>query len=270
MGSKGCKVIAGQWLPKCAFVSRVTDGVLAQLMEDARVAKHHDELVTLLCEDMKWLVDIPIDVWDEVAAAIPESGEDLRASCIEGGHIAFHFFWRRVFAPSDGPPWRLCRDDVWENLEELASGQQPEEPVSAQLWRLMHLKFSKTQLLAALELMSDISWSSMSVEQQHGSMAVLQHGSMVCKHWSAALWLCKCAASSLRYPRMSSSWQPCSDSCRKFSPGTLTRLQVGKHWCPSSSSICALARVATQLDMSHQILPIALSKAAPGYGSSVV
>ena len=52
-------------------------------------------------------------------------------------------------------------------------GAQPEEPVSSKLWQLMHLQFSKRQLLATLEIMADCSRTSMTVEQMHGSMAQL-------------------------------------------------------------------------------------------------
>ena len=63
------------------------------------------------------------------------------------------------------------RGDRSQNLEDLKNGDSPTEPVSKQLWVLLHQGYNRHQLEAALELMADCSWTSMVVEQQHGSMA---------------------------------------------------------------------------------------------------
>ena len=55
------------FLAQAAFTSRVTDGVLGELLEDARVGIRHDELLLLMCEDMKRLVDVPLQIWAVVA-----------------------------------------------------------------------------------------------------------------------------------------------------------------------------------------------------------
>ena len=89
---------------ECAFVSRVTDGVLARLIEGPRVARCYDELVLTICEDLKWLIDLPLGVWGKAAAGTDLSGDALRASCIKGGHISLHFFWRRVLSPACQQP----------------------------------------------------------------------------------------------------------------------------------------------------------------------
>ena len=60
-----------------------------------------------------------------------------------------------------------------QNLTDLAGVEEPEDPVSSSIWHLLHLGFSKQTLVKALELMQDISWSTLTVEQQHGSMALL-------------------------------------------------------------------------------------------------
>jgi hypothetical protein len=51
------------FMAQAAFISRVTDGVLAELLEDARVARRHDELWQTLSEDLKWLIELPSFVW---------------------------------------------------------------------------------------------------------------------------------------------------------------------------------------------------------------
>ncbi len=153
---------------------RVTDGVLAEVLEDSRVAKNHDELWQTLSEDMLALVEIPDHVWSAVAEVAERSAEDLRAACIAGGHVSYHFFCRRVLEPAGELPWKLVRGDKAENLRELASGPMPEEPVSQQMWKLLQFGFSSLQLESVLDLMADAPWSTLPAEQQHGSLAVLR------------------------------------------------------------------------------------------------
>ena len=47
------------------------------------------------------------------------------------------------------------------------------EPSSKKIWELLHMGFSASQLEEGVRVLSDISWSSTSVEQQHGSASVL-------------------------------------------------------------------------------------------------
>ena len=133
----------------------------------------HDELWALMCEDMMWLVDVPLRTWALVSTVVGATAEELRASCIVGGHATFHFFRRRVLEPAGQLPWTLVRGDVAENLEKLAREPAPEEPVSRQIWQLMRQGFNRAQLVATMHLMSDISWPTVAVEQQHGATALL-------------------------------------------------------------------------------------------------
>ena len=156
----------------CAMAARVMDGMLAHLMKDTRVALKYDELFETLCDDMRWLVDVDFDaVWSFLRAVCGQPGGKLRASCISGGHIAFHFFWRRVLEPAGELPWSLMRGDHLHNLEELAAGDKPDEPASQQFWHLMHRGHNRHQLVAALQLMADARWTSVAAEQQHGLAA---------------------------------------------------------------------------------------------------
>ena len=158
---------------ECAFVSRVTDGVLAEIIEDPRVALRHDELWEVLAGDMKWLLEVPDMVWTSIANVANTTGTDIRAHCIRGGHASFHFFWRRVLEPAGRLPWTLVRGDLQGNLNDLAAGACPEDPVSAKLWKLCQDEYPPHQLVATLRLLADISWSTLAVEQQHGTMASL-------------------------------------------------------------------------------------------------
>ena len=162
-----------EFVTGASFVSRAVDGVLASILEDPRVARNYDDIFQLLCDDTMWLVRLPSHVWEAVASAMGMDAHGLRASCMSRIHVAFHLFYRRVLLPAGRLPWRLARGDLERNLEELAEGDEPSEPVSSQMWRLLKSGFPKAQLVATLDLMADISWSTAVVEQQHGMMAVV-------------------------------------------------------------------------------------------------
>lgn len=94
--------------------------------------------------------------------------EELWAKSISGGRVSYHFFWRRVLKPAGELLWSSVRRDELRNLEELAEGPLPQEPVSRQLWMLMSLGVSRPQLVASVKLLGEADWSTLAPEQQHG------------------------------------------------------------------------------------------------------
>ena len=163
-----------EFVAKAAFVSRVTDGVMAEILKDPRAALRYDEYWKALCEDMKYIVELPESVWETAASIIELEPDEFRSSCIQGGHVSFHFFWRRVLQPAGELPWSLCQGDLAQNLKALGERDvPPPDPVSSKLWQMVRSDFSEASLVRTLELMRDISWSTLPVEQQHGSMASL-------------------------------------------------------------------------------------------------
>ena len=162
-------------LVESAVFSRVVDGATELLMDDPRVCKVYDGLWQTMGEDMLWVVQLPLPVWRVLASVAGLSAEDLRSTCINSAHVAMHFFWRRVLRPASKRPWSLARGDVRENLEALAlENDPPIDPVSWQLWILMRANFSVVQLVKTLKLIADVPWTTMTVEQQHGTMAALR------------------------------------------------------------------------------------------------
>ena len=163
------------FLVECAIASRVTEGVLHELTEDPRVCKMYDSLWQTLATEMKWVISLPDGLWHALAVVTEQSANDLKSSCIAAAHTSFHFFWRRVLQPAAQRPWTLARGDMRENLRALrVEEEMPDEPVSGQMWLLMQMGFPSEQLVRTLQLLGEISWSSMVAEQQHGSLATLK------------------------------------------------------------------------------------------------
>ena len=99
-----------------AMVIRLAESALQSLLEDPRVATTYDSLWQTMADEMMWLAQLPLCVW-EVLGCVAEMGAvELRSRCIAGAHTSFHFIWRRVLEPAGDLPWSLCRGDGKANL----------------------------------------------------------------------------------------------------------------------------------------------------------
>ena len=153
----------------------MAEGFQAELLEDSRVAATYPALWRAAAEELRWIVDLPMSTWQSLASVVGCTAEDLRGDTIAASHVSFHFIWRRVLEPAGQLPWRLCRGDIVSNLEALAAADKPDEPCSAQMWKLLRreVPYSMAQLVEVVELLAQVSWSSLPPEQQHGSLAAL-------------------------------------------------------------------------------------------------
>ena len=159
---------------KCALISKVTDGFLAEVIEDNRVALHAERLWGTLAEDLHVLVMTPDHMWATVASIAGTTTEELRSACIAGGHITYGFVQRRVLGPAHELPWTLVRGDIEANLAELRSEPQPQEPVSKNIWKLLRMGYSTKKLVHAMKLLADCPWTTVPAEQQHASISSLK------------------------------------------------------------------------------------------------
>jgi hypothetical protein len=163
------------FMVECAMVSRLTEGALLSLMEDPRVCRTYQELWRTVSEEMLWLTQLPMTLWTVLASSTATDCTSLRSSCISAAHTSKHFFWRRVLQPAGQRPWSLARGDLQKNLHGLrAETEAPEEPMTLQLWLLLQAGFPMSQLVCTLELLQDVGWTTLPVEQQHGSLASLR------------------------------------------------------------------------------------------------
>ena len=156
---------------KCAFISQAVEGVLIEILADPRVALRLDELWQVLAEDTKQLLEMDDRIWADIGSIVGSPAADLRDQCLRGAHVSFHFFWRRVLEPAGRLPWSLVQGDMLQNLADMAAEPRPADPVSAKLWGLYNDGYPQQQLLDTLKLLADIPWSTLVVEQQHGTMA---------------------------------------------------------------------------------------------------
>ena len=158
-----------------AIYSRVVEAFQGELMEDSRVCLIYPQLWRTIAEELRWVVDLEQPVWESLAAVAQIHWMTLRDSTTHAAHISFHFMWRRVLEPASQLPWKLARGDPMTNLRNMADGDCPEEPMSKSLWVLWHDKtIKKEQLVQVVKLLSEVGWTSLPCEQQHGSLAQLK------------------------------------------------------------------------------------------------
>ena len=162
-----------EFMAMCAVASRVPEAIQADLMRDNRVAKTADALWETGAKELKWAIDLPDSTYTLLADLCNSSGSALKDRCIDAAHTSFHFLYRRVLEVAGELPWCLCRGDIGQNLDDLAAQECPDEPVSKNLWLLLHRRFNKAQLIATVEMIGEVGWTSLPAEQQHASLAML-------------------------------------------------------------------------------------------------
>ena len=146
-----------------------------EMMEDSRVATHYGELWDVASRELRGVIDTPEHMWSSIAAVAGCRADELKMKTIEAAHVSYHFLWRRVLEPASELPWRLCRGNIDDNLQELAEMESaPEEPCARNMWHLLRDPlFPRSQLRGVIELLGQCSWSSMPAEQQHGRLSLL-------------------------------------------------------------------------------------------------
>ena len=140
-------------------------------MQDSRVALKVGDLWQAASDELQWLISLGDFVWNtfEMICGVPAA--ELKSRSIRAGHIAYHFMWRRILQPAGELPWRLVCGDLQQNLLQLKEEECPDEPVSSQLWELMHAGYPMPMLVSVLEALGQAGWTAVPAEQQHGSLA---------------------------------------------------------------------------------------------------
>ena len=146
-------------------------------MGDDRLLRHQDDLLSVLYEEAGVAHALPPLVWVRLSAMIGEEchPEVLRSECLNALHVAMAYAYDKVFRPLTEYPWKLVVGDIAQNLLVLAALPGPPPEDNAQkLWTLLQAGHSHGPLIQALTLVRDVPFSTINVEQAHGSSATVQ------------------------------------------------------------------------------------------------
>lgn len=102
-----------------AASAHVSDAVLAELLEDDRLAVRAPYLVSLMREEMDYLQLLSPTFWHLLSAASNCPTDELKDSVFKAAHVQCAFFHMRAIKMALQYPWKLCAGDVSENLDDL-------------------------------------------------------------------------------------------------------------------------------------------------------
>lgn len=89
-------------------------------------------------------------------------------------HIVASFLCDRFLRIPDQLPFSLATGDISQNLEDLKNGPDvTSSEVGRKIQILMRKEYQKIKMERGLELVRDINWTTVSVEQMHGLLSAL-------------------------------------------------------------------------------------------------
>eukprot|EP00959_Pyramimonas_sp_CCMP1952_P464112 9486058-Pyramimonas_sp.AAC.1 len=159
-----------------AVVVRVSESLLCELQADGRVAKRVDDLLTLLQDEMMWLVHLPLDVYSIIGAVCSMTGDALFDAATRAAHVVVAFCQYRIFDKLREYPFSLALgadDDMMKALSDLKDGPEPFERFANQMWHLLNAGYSVSRLLRVLQGLQNVEWTTVTAEQLHSSAAQL-------------------------------------------------------------------------------------------------
>lgn len=166
---------ASKYAVVASLVSHVCDGFLLALLDDDRVARRREELEDLLLDELQWLSGLSEETWRLLAQLLPGTVpfHDLRSWCVRSASIVEAFIKHKVLRGVAGYPWRLAEGDVAANLRALATDPGCFHGVTQKVKELIRVGYPFHRIVAGVQLLAEVQWTSTSVEQGHGSAATL-------------------------------------------------------------------------------------------------
>lgn len=156
--------------------------VAACCMEDDRLLLQSEHLVPLCDQVLQQIHDLPDFCWKRLAmicslAEGEEQWQTLRQDCLQASHVAAAYLYERVFRLWKEWPWRLAVGSperllrAWEDLKE--ADQDHLEPLSLHLSQLLRAGAPRAWLQPWQDLLLQVPWSTILVEQAHASSSTI-------------------------------------------------------------------------------------------------
>ena len=174
-----------------AVSSQVSDDMMKSVLADDRVAAKLDELKEIQSTALKFQVRIPLSTWKRLADLTKEvkpglivSGDMvapgvLRSHCLRAGHVQAAYQHHKFLEPAEQYPWKLFRGNLNQNLDTLSGiTTKLQDTTTEKIFQMLKLGVSRAALVSGIELLGEVSWSSVAAEQGHGSCATVRrfHG----------------------------------------------------------------------------------------------
>ena len=158
------------------IVSFVTESVLTDLMADDRCARTIEALEETLALELAWVRELSDVVFQRIIDAL---GLDLNVHSFKSNvqtsaQIAAAFICERVFNVVRQNPFALVIGDVDANLEKLLKYDGAiSDATTWKIRELLKLGYPRRLLKQGLQLIRNVNFSTVAVEQAHGSAATV-------------------------------------------------------------------------------------------------
>ena len=162
-------IAVGSWLP---------DKLCSAIMKDPRVARQAVTLSAVMAEQQQILHGIPSHVWVRLTSTVEAeiAGTELRHIAVSVATTCAAWFQVNVLDVASAAPWKYACGDVRSHARAIR--QLPPEgldPVTAKIrGAMVDGAATEADVASVLLLLGEAPWSTLDVEQQHGSLAV-QH-----------------------------------------------------------------------------------------------
>ena len=158
-------------------VGGLVNAVHTVLMEDNRLLLHLDELKLTIREELEAAHSRPSFVWQRLASLV-DSQQDwqaLRSKALSALHTAAAYLQEKTLQPLTQYPWSLAIGKAEDRLHELEALEEPPvEPNANKMWRLLKAGYPTASLLKAIDMFRHLPFTTMAVEQAHGSSATIR------------------------------------------------------------------------------------------------
>lgn len=131
-------------------------------------------LRSVVQDESRWVAELSDSVWQALAGMCRCGPRELRTDTLLAANVSGAFIFAKDIRPASQLPWSLVEGDISANLDSLSEGAKPSGPASANIWTLLRMNYPRAQLVEGIERIGDCSWSTVGVEQGHGSASTIR------------------------------------------------------------------------------------------------
>ena len=93
---------------------------------------------------------------------------------MHGALVAWTFMEHEAFKPVTQLPWALAQGDIEANLRALQMADEATECTTWKIQRLLKDGNNFLEVVAGVQLLQEVGWSTASVEQAHASVTLVK------------------------------------------------------------------------------------------------
>eukprot|EP00974_Lingulodinium_polyedra_P130387 11213633-Lingulodinium_polyedra.AAC.1 len=160
------------------MAAHVADSVLELMLSDPRGCLHCDAWADAARDEVLWLASWRPQLWAHLTAwtmgGAGFSPRVLMDRVLQAALTMEAFMQDGVFHKVKEYPWCLAKGDVEANLAELRGKADVGEATTWKIQQLSRMPGHRAQLVKALLLLRDVSWTTNCTEQQHASVRMVR------------------------------------------------------------------------------------------------